>query len=71
MLGHTMSLGVLEGFGNSLFLPANKNEYRQRFQLLRDCYIHINKAFKALCRKRRTQELLAHCWAHVLAQMAA
>ena len=56
---------ILGGFGALLFLPANKNEYRQRIQLLRDCYIH-NKAFKfkALRRKRRTQEVLAHCWAH-------
>ena len=28
---------------------------------MRDCYIHINKAFKALWRKRSAQEVLAHC----------
>ena len=41
----------LFSFGVLLFLLANKNEYMQRFQLFRDCYIHINKAFKALRRK--------------------
>ena len=48
---------IFGGFGEPLFLPANKNEYGQRFQLFRDCYIHINEAFKALRHKRCTQEV--------------
>ena len=28
-----------------LFLRGNKNEYGERFQLFRDCYIHIKEAF--------------------------
>ena len=47
------------------FYGETKNEYGEKIQLFRDCYIHINEAFKALRCKRCTQEVLAHCWAHM------
>ena len=40
--------------GKSLFLPTNKNEYQERFQLFRDCYIHIKKVFKAQAQTAHT-----------------